>query len=818
MDSTGADFRLEIIEGEIGRKIKTEKINKIHLTLMQDGPRLYMRWNDMIYELLFKGNTIYSEPVLNVGNIPGIICFRDYKHLGMYMLGTSTEGVYICQKQSMSTLTFKKTELNVIYSQVPFGEDGALTSKGVLMPGKEILMDSALLAALLKTKKGNYFYTSKKDRDRTNIVEINENLKEINRIVLDSVDVFCFEEYPEGQIWVAGTNDRFVGIMSDTSVRWIDRPKGLRKDFEAITFFHFDSATILVGGPKGMIKYNLDRKSLHIYPELIKKNVRTFFKDSKGVVWIGTYTDGFYALYKNRIEHLPLDQGKYLITANAFMEDKNGFLWISTNKGLFQTLLKDLYWWMDQKKEYPYYYYYDKCDGMLTNEFNGGCTPPAIRLNNGKFSFSSMNGLVQFYPEKIKPFLPVNDLNIDEISVDTTVIKSYDKIRIPADYSYLHISVSTPYMGNHYNLIVEYNLEGLDDNWYPVDMKNGITFNKLEHGKYKLHLRKKAGFGHNNYVTRDLQFCVAPAFTESWGFRTALIVVIIILTYLFFLFRFRFLLRQKQKLENEVAARTLEQEKLIIEMETTMEELEDSNEALYRLNLFKEKMAMIITHDIQSPLRFLSDSSRRFFEIAARNNNTDYLAVAREMQKTTGNIYAFVEEFGIWIHSQDNNFQIDKKPFRLEEILQELWVFFSQMLVMNGNKIVLNVPRDIYINSDKQMLKIIIRNIIDNANKHTQNGLIQIDFVKKGAEGELIIKDNGKGMTALQLQHLRKRISESHQAKKNIERGKQLGYQIILDFSMNLGINISADSEEHKGTTVTIHALAVYDPEEETNN
>jgi hypothetical protein len=69
-----------------------------------------------------------------------------------------------------------------------------------------------------------------------------------------------------------------------------------------------------------------------------------------------------------------MDNNHFLATAHTFIEDNSGTVWITTNRGLFQVKMADLYQYLNKQSQSVYYYYYDKKDGFLTNEFNGDVT------------------------------------------------------------------------------------------------------------------------------------------------------------------------------------------------------------------------------------------------------------------------------------------------------------------------------------------------------------------------------------------------------------------------------------------------------------
>ena len=65
------------------------------------------------------------------------------------------------------------------------------------------------------------------------------------------------------------------------------------------------------------------------------------FADSAGNVWIGTSGQGWYRYNGHGLITMPVDRREYLLDAHAVIPDQQGFLWVSTNYGLFRYGHKD---------------------------------------------------------------------------------------------------------------------------------------------------------------------------------------------------------------------------------------------------------------------------------------------------------------------------------------------------------------------------------------------------------------------------------------------------------------------------------------------
>lgn len=805
VDTALNTFRQLTYNSLLQHRISTANIKSTPVSLLTYANDLFLRWGGTIYKLKI-GTTseVAAEPVLQVDSIPNITCYAAIPNTGTVIVGTMATGLYIYSQQYFSTLTVKDKESNVFYAQQPYGNNGALMKKGILFPDKFIPFDASYNSeSILRSKEDNYYLQRTINGDSTIIVQYNKRLENLNTIPLKHFLIRCFNQLSDGSIWFAG--DKGFGEIKDDTIQLKPRPAGLEEEFPISTFIQVDKQLLLAGGRKGLFLFNLLQNRATILPALNKIVIRTLYRSSKGIILIGTYGKGFYALYKNRIIAFPLDANHYLASANSFMEDVNGFIWITTNNGLFQASLEDIVNYADGRIQSIYYYYYDASSGFLSNEFNGGCVPSGIKLADGKFSLPSMQGLVQFYPDSVKPILPVSKIFLDNIMTDTSFISDDKAIKISHKVKWLHFFVSSPYFGNSYNRYIEYNLEGFDNNWYTVN-NNVIIFSKLQTGDYTLKLRKKAGFGKDNWITKTLSFSVEPAFYQTIYFQILLACCIAGIGYLLYRLRLNYLIRQKNKLKEEVAFRTKEQLLLIENLGLTVAELEQSKEEIYQTLLFKEKLAMIVSHDIQSPLRFLASTMQRLHYKTLQNDFSNIQKLTGEMRNASSNVFRFVEDFSVWLSNIHGNIGIHTEWFSLADLLTELNFFFTEQLAVKHNEIIINVAPSLFINIDYELFKIVLRNVIDNANKHTNNGTIRI-AAGYSTVSSIIISDNGNGMSREIVDDLYLRLQGQNESYFRNDKKQGFGYLFVIDFCRLLNMELNIESKVGEGTTIVLKNL-----------
>ncbi|WP_353720221.1 HAMP domain-containing sensor histidine kinase [Dyadobacter sp. 676] len=105
-----------------------------------------------------------------------------------------------------------------------------------------------------------------------------------------------------------------------------------------------------------------------------------------------------------------------------------------------------------------------------------------------------------------------------------------------------------------------------------------------------------------------------------------------------------------------------------------------------------------------------------------------------------------------------------------------------------------HVPETLRIRSNRQLLKIILHNLIDNANKYTSDGIVSVGGSQEGPAVRLVVSDTGPGLSG----DLVNWINESNAAYPESPDGEPrmhgIGLVIIKELTEILGLEISVSS------------------------
>lgn len=233
--------------------------------------------------------------------------------------------------------------------------------------------------------------------------------------------------------------------------------------------------------------------------------------------------------------------------------------------------------------------------------------------------------------------------------------------------------------------------------------------------------------------------------------------------------------------------------------------LTKTQDELYKVIEQKEKLTSILAHDLKTPLRFMTSVSTFLNKNIDTLNSEKREKLLAELCTSSKNTYAFADELLTWLSVQQQNFSLINSELSLNSLIDELHLFFQDIAKAQQTEIKIVPFPFISIQTDKRLLKIILRNILDNAIKNTFEGEIRISVqVMNTGTIELSISDTGNGMTPEQLKMLDVENTYGFQ----FEIKNKLGFQIIKELSAMLNIKLKINSEVNKGTTVIIHLPA----------
>ncbi len=277
-----------------------------------------------------------------------------------------------------------------------------------------------------------------------------------------------------------------------------------------------------------------------------------------GIIWATTYGGGLNRLdvADGTFRHFTEKDGLANNGTYGFLEDEQGRLWISTNRGLSR---------FDPETET--FRNYGLEVGLQGLEFNSG---GFYKGPFGEFFFGGTNGLNAFFPNELDenstpPQVTIVDLKLFNESVKHSgavelksvlaeteeVVFRHDQRDITLDFVALHYANPG---SNEY----AYKLDGWNDDWVYIGGQRTASFTNLDPGEYTFRVKAANSDGVWNEEGASIRLVIEPPFWMTWWFRLGGFLAVAGALYGGFRFRTRHLAARAHELEGQVETRTAE--------------------------------------------------------------------------------------------------------------------------------------------------------------------------------------------------------------------------------------------------------------------
>jgi ligand-binding sensor domain-containing protein/two-component sensor histidine kinase len=424
----------------------------------------------------------------------------------------------------------------------------------------------------------------------------------------------------QGFIWIATSK----GIARGKTWKTI-RPflsKQIKK--RVICFYPLKNGNLCIGGtegvfiidPKGTIVQHWGKKE-----KLRCKEVRSFYEDPAGKLWIGTYDGGLYCLEKNQltsINSLPNCGLNHDVFTLA--KDSKGNIYMTSNVGLWVIQEQKLNAFYQRKINYLIPFYYGNESGILNTEFNGGFQNNFAKSKHDHFYFPSIEGIVVVNPDDYtfrKRYTHLTSLLADgkQISIDQLIFKR--------ETTSLEFYFNSANFISKFNVFYQYRLKGpgLDNQWSPLQKSGRIRLFFLHPGDYVIQMRALDGYNDSNPTIVSKHFTISPYYYETLWFQLLMIFVAIV-TLTFFI---RFRIQQARK--NELQANAIQNTVLELKLKAIQAKMNPHfifnslNNIQYLIVLNKKDEAEKALNEFSLLLRkFLQQSDQSFTRVQEEIN------------------------------------------------------------------------------------------------------------------------------------------------------------------------------------------------------
>jgi len=232
--------------------------------------------------------------------------------------------------------------------------------------------------------------------------------------------------------------------------------------------------------------------------------------------------------------------------------------------------------------------------------------------------------------------------------------------------------------------------------------------------------------------------------------------------------------------------------------------LENKTNELQKLNVTKDKFFSIIAHDLKSPFNAIMGFSELMLHNYDELDDATFIKGLKTIESAGNHAFRLVENLLLWSKNQSKGNNFNPEWLILNKQITESLILAESAIQNKKLKVSFNPKESINVYTDRNMIDLVLRNLISNAIKFTRKqGKISISISIRDEEILTSITDTGIGISENKLATLFEINKPKNTLGTENEQGTGLGLILCKDFIENLGGKIWVESTPEVGSTFT---------------
>lgn len=572
--------------------------------------------------------------------------------------------------------------------------------------------------------------------------------------------------------------------------------------------------TMWIASGLGLYAVGMQKKDILYRIDEVPMYLRALAFDMQGRLWVGSFNNGLYILDRTRNEtvHFCTDTGFPSNTISAMLFDGD-VMYVGTGEGLvvfdildgvpqyskcltmadgissdvIKSIVKDNcgnLWFttnlsvccLNQSTGRISEYRNHSGNGVTIGNFN--VNSRAI-LKDGSMFFGSTEGMVSFYPDEL-----IQSVETPTVSFKSFV--SYGKNNGEKEIQLFTSSAGHRLNWRRNNFIVTFSVDNYSysdiaqylykvDNgdWYPVQESREIAFRDMPPGKHEIMVCARIRNGEPGPAASLKLFVGYPPF---WSPVSIVLYAIVLIGLLLLIFR--------MSMERDNVARTK------------------------RSNAERLRFMTNIAHELRTPLTLIAGPMDDLKSDESLSPDTQ--KKVQILSKNVNRLLGLVNRLLDFRKVENSNYELNLSSGDLSEVVEQVGrAFFDS----NGNRSIktkMDIPKRVLGVFDPGIVGIVLNNLLSNAFKFTQKGVICLSMSEITLMGrrfaEIIVADTGKGIP----EKVRDKIFDCyfslHDAKEFNTRssGTGIGLHLVKSLVELHGGSVEVESEPGRGSNFRV--------------
>lgn len=254
--------------------------------------------------------------------------------------------------------------------------------------------------------------------------------------------------------------------------------------------------------------------------------------------------------------------------------------------------------------------------------------------------------------------------------------------------------------------------------------------------------------------------------------------------------------------------------RVLNEVREAEHKLEAEKSTLEKLNKMKTEFLGNVSHELKTPLTVVSGYAQTSKQLAEASRMGEGEEISRRMKLISSEaerLSLMVGQILDVTRMEEGRMAMERKPCYVDEIIHGAVGTHYPILNKNNNRLEIHIESGLpVVNADPARISQVVVNLISNAVRFTENGLITVSAEQKNSHIQICVSDTGEGVSPDRLEHIFERYGGMEKSGSRKDTGTGLGLYICKHIVEQHGGGIWAESAEGNGMRVffTLPALS----------
>lgn len=245
-------------------------------------------------------------------------------------------------------------------------------------------------------------------------------------------------------------------------------------------------------------------------------------------------------------------------------------------------------------------------------------------------------------------------------------------------------------------------------------------------------------------------------------------------------------------------------------------EIEQKARDLEMASRYKSEFLANMSHELRTPLNSILVLSQVMSNNKLGNLNDKQIQSAKTIYSSGASLLSLINEILDLSKIESGKLQINIEKIDLSHFYNDIKEIFTPLAIEKGLELKFNISENApaFIHSDNQRLQQIVRNLMSNSIKFTNEGAVNLNVFRSGASDEnrpdriegleatvFEVKDTGIGIPRQQQEVIFQAFTQADGTTSRKYGGTGLGLTISRNLAHILGGEITLVSEPNHGTT-----------------